>query len=353
MMALWHETDGGWSLLDPVPFPDEATLHDLVAREPQLLPLSGSPQVAVLGREVSLGSGAADLIAVEDSGQVVVIEVKLAQNAEARRAVVAQALAYASYLDGLSLESFERDVLARHLRLSGFSSIVDAVSDVDQTGAFDGETFVTGLRESLAHGRFRVVLVLDQAPPELVRLVGYLERVTGELTIDLVAVSLYEAGGARLLVPQRVDPARPARETSTPAERQTQGELSLGPEAFEASIDSAPRDRETLRTVTAWAKDLEKAGLARLYSYRGTSGRLTLLPYLIDEDAGLITVWNDNGAYISLWRSVFERRAANTIEAVEAHLGKRIGQGGTTREITDELLDVLAQAYAATVTADA
>ena len=42
--------------------------------------------------------------------------------------------------------------------------------------------------------------------------------------------------------------------------------------------------------------DASREGLARLFSFQGTTGRMTLLPYLWNEEAGLVTVWNDNGA---------------------------------------------------------
>ena len=68
-----------------------------------MLPLAGAPRLVMLGREVPLGTGYADLLAVERSGRLVLIEVKLARNAEARRAVVAQILAYAAFLGGTLL----------------------------------------------------------------------------------------------------------------------------------------------------------------------------------------------------------------------------------------------------------
>jgi RecB family endonuclease NucS len=79
-----------------------------------MLPLSGSPRVVVLGREVQLGTGYADILAVEDNGRLVVIEVKLAKNSEARRAVVAQVLAYAAYLHGMQVAGLEQ-LLSRNL----------------------------------------------------------------------------------------------------------------------------------------------------------------------------------------------------------------------------------------------
>ena len=105
MNSIWRNHGGKWTLAAPSGFPDEATLHELVEDAPQTLPLAGLPSLTIVGREVRLGSGYADLIAVESSGRVAVIEIKLARNAEARRAVVGQVLAYAAYLHGLSVEA--------------------------------------------------------------------------------------------------------------------------------------------------------------------------------------------------------------------------------------------------------
>ena len=119
MTAIWQNDGTGWRLLAPTGFPDERTLHDLVEETPRILPLAGDPGMVVLGKEVLLGNGYADLVAVEPSGRLVVIEIKLSRNAEARRAVVAQILTYAAHLKGLSPETVERDVLGRHLRGRG------------------------------------------------------------------------------------------------------------------------------------------------------------------------------------------------------------------------------------------
>lgn len=124
MTAIWGSDPGGvWRPLAPAAYPAEAALHDLVQRAPQMLPLAGFPRLTVLGREVRLGGGYADLLAVESSGRLVVIEVKLAGNAEARRAVVAQVLSYAGYLQGLDSCQLESQVLAPHL---GGSSVLAA-----------------------------------------------------------------------------------------------------------------------------------------------------------------------------------------------------------------------------------
>ena len=110
----------------------------------------------------------------------------MAWNPEARSAVVAQILTYAAFLHGMDLATFEQVILAPHLLKRGFDGLAAAVSASDQTGSFDPATFAAGLQESLQEGRFRLVLVLDDAPAELVRLTGYLEAVTDKLIIDLL-----------------------------------------------------------------------------------------------------------------------------------------------------------------------
>ena len=103
MTAIWGtDPNGRWLPLTPTPYLAEAELHDLVRDAPQMLPLAGTPQLTVLGREVRLGNGYADLLAVESTGRLVVVEVKLSANAESRRAVVAQVLSYAAIYRALT-----------------------------------------------------------------------------------------------------------------------------------------------------------------------------------------------------------------------------------------------------------
>ena len=71
--TIRRREDGKWRPMSPSGFPLEKTLHDLVEEGPNLLPLIGAPRLTVIGREVTLGSGSADLLAVD--GRPVVIEV--------------------------------------------------------------------------------------------------------------------------------------------------------------------------------------------------------------------------------------------------------------------------------------
>lgn len=347
MTAIWGtDPNGSWLLLAPVAYLAEAELHDLVHDAPQMLPLAGTPQLTVLGREVRLGSGSADLLAVESTGRLVVIEVKLSANAEARRAVVAQVLSYAGYLQGLDLGQLESQVLREHLGAAG--SVLGAVQADERQDVVDPAAFADGIARSLADGGFRLVIVLDSAPDELVQVVGYLQMVTDKIDIDLVTVTAYEVNGSRVLVPQRIEPARRTQQMSDAAVNARQsGTQTHGSGDFRTAIDQAPPGfRDDLARVTDWAESLEAEGLARLATRRGTSGITSLRPLLHSGGVALVTIYIDRkSSYMQFSRSVFERRTPEAIPAVEAALGTTLTQGNTTRAFTEELLTALTGAY--------
>ncbi len=98
MTGTWQDTPDGLVPLPTQPFLREKDLHDSIERAPAMLPLRGQPRLVILGREVLLGTGYADLVALDaDTGQPVVIEVKIAANSD-RRSVFTQVLGYASHL---------------------------------------------------------------------------------------------------------------------------------------------------------------------------------------------------------------------------------------------------------------
>ena len=121
MTGIWTNTGEGWQLSYPQVFQEEATLHKLIEENPQLLPLACSPRLTILGSEIKLGTGYADILAVESNGRPAIIEVKLAGNPEARRAIVSQVIAYAAFLHGFTIESLEQGPYGNHLRMKATS----------------------------------------------------------------------------------------------------------------------------------------------------------------------------------------------------------------------------------------
>lgn len=352
MTGIWVNSGEGWDLGTPEMFPDEDTLHKLIAKNPQLLPLAGSPRLTVLGSEVLLGTGYADILAVEPTGRPVIIEVKLARNSEARRAIVSQVLAYAAFLHGTDVESLEQGPLRNALADAGHVSVLETVQAGDQEGAVDGESFSDALQEFLDTGNFRLVLVLDEVSAELAQIISYLDTITVQsLTIDLMTVSVFEVNGAQIALPQRVtsdfsDTVTP-ESLARPKRAGSRGILSDGSDAFRASVEGATGEaQKTFGELIEWAERLGDLSNVRLSTYAGVS-QYSLLPRIMPDRAGLVSIWNyQNQASISVWRSVFERRAPNSIELVERAIAPaRIGQGNTIYDITPQVLEALTTAY--------
>jgi hypothetical protein len=73
---------------------------------------------------------------------------------------------------------------------------------------------------------------------------------------------------------------------------------------------------------------------------------MTLLPKLCADNAGLVAIYNDRGTpSLQFWRSVFERRAPESLPRVEQLATVEVGQGKTTYEVSEELLEALTDAY--------
>ncbi|SEE55604.1 hypothetical protein [Jiangella alba] len=346
MPGIWSQRDGRWVALEPTRFALEQELHDLIEAEPGMLPLAGAPQLAVLGREVRCGSGYADLVAVEAAtGRPVVVEIKLASNTD-RRAVLTQVLGYAAHLRRLDTAGFEA-LLAPHLAKRRLDSIDAGAAVATANPAFDDAAFRAALSAALDEGRLRCVVVIDEAPADLIELVGYLQDVSNErLDLDLVTVTAYDVGGRRVLVPQLIEPERAIAQPMPARALAPEPAVTDGPGVFATAIDTvAPDRRPLLQQLLAWAIELETGGLATLHTAAGRD-RWTLRVHLRGQRRGLVTLWNENGGYVSPFRSVFLQVAPDTLRLLDERYPGEIGAGNYVR--TDDvagLLELLTAAY--------
>ena len=316
MSGIWTKMDGKWRAASSRDFESEKELHDLVEENIGMLPLAGSPRLFVLGREVPLGGGYADLLAVEASGRPVIAEVKLARSPEAKRAIVAQVISYAAFLQGYDVESLAKGPLSKSLADQDQVSILGMAMTQDQEDEIDSDTFETSLQEYLTNGMFRLVLIMDDSSEELERVIAYLDAVTKQsLTIDLITFRIYDVNGTEVAMPQRITPDLSLTSdtvSGVSTKRASKAILSDGPDAFIASFaEIEGDDRQVFDQLVNWAKEISKLQGVNLYTATGVNkSRFTLLPRLATDNAGLVTIWNDNSRpYISFWRGVFERRA--------------------------------------------
>ena len=254
----------------------------------------------------------------------------------------------------MSVEGLEEGPLERALADVGHGSVLAAALAQDQEGAIDSATFTTSLQEYLDEGNFRLVLVLDEVSAELERIVAYLDAITVHwLTVDLITLSIFEVNGAQIALPQLVSPDLSAMPPSASSSRTRssgrRGELTDGADVFRDSVRDIEGDtRQLFDELMAWAEEIASLPNVRLFTFAGVGGkRITLLPRIMPDRAGLVTLWNvEKRPYISVWRSVFERHAPGSVKSVEQAIAPtEFGQGNTLHHITPEVLETLRGAY--------
>ncbi|MCY3882342.1 MAG: hypothetical protein OXG61_09495 [Chloroflexi bacterium] len=351
MTGIWTKVGDKWNLATASDYENEQELHDRIVAAPEMLPLSGQPVIVAPYQEVPLGGGSADVLAFEANGRPVVIEVKLSKNPEAKRAVVAQTLAYAAWLHGTTVEALETRILASHLSKNDHGKLSDAIEE----HGIDDAAFYQSLEQHLDRGSFRLVIVLDDAPAQLVRLMGYLETITtDQITVDLVTVTAYEVNGAQVLLPQRVDPERvPALALARPpaSRRSNTVQTTEGSAAFRDAIDRLGDGElaRRLRQYVQWAEQLEAEDLCRLDTGEGTA-RYSLRLRLVGMNTTIVALVlpkeppEEHHFWIQI--GVARREAPNALPyLIKAGGLDETKQAGSPAAITDELLDALARAY--------
>ena len=180
MLVRPGDTDA--QLVPETPLPLEKDLHDVLTSHPELLPADdlGLGTSVVVGRESNLTSGYADLVLVDDRGQLCLVEVKKEGNPDTRQ-VVAQLLDYAAGLWGLTLSEFEQRVVAPFLVGAGSDGathlgehMAAALADVDGDAAAVAATALERLEQNLAAGDFTLVVAAPEIPDGVQRVLEYL-----------------------------------------------------------------------------------------------------------------------------------------------------------------------------------
>ena len=294
-----------------------------------------------------------DLLGLDEQGRLVVIELKRTKSGDHSEL---QAIRYAAMVSTMTLEQMidaHRDYVAKRGRDEDARlAILGHLEAADEADA------------EIQTQRPRIVLASAGFSTELTTSVLWLRD--ADIDIRCVKLQLYRSGDGLMLdasqlvpLPEAADYLVKVREREAVERKQRrQGELVLGGEAFRDTIASVPEGSQgLLMRLYEWATALEREGLCRLSTYFGTGmseGETSLLTRIEPEKSGLVCIYNYQGktrnypgnARIQFFRSVFERKAPNSISQVENLISPlQIRQGNWTGDIPDGLLDALTDAY--------
>ena len=245
-----------------VPDGPERWLQLRIMENPAIL-LAGaaSPKharVRSIGCEIVLPGGRRiDWIGISPEGEIVLAEIKLGNNSQSKREIVAQALDYYSALRGMSYESLENACQkATRSLLSGDKGLFEAAGAADSD--YTADEFAERVTDNLRSGTVLLALALDHVPVSLARLVSdvLMEQPALPFSVSLVEIGLYdEPSGGVLLAPV----LRAAVLTTTRAVIRLEGSLAV--EALAAGAeDQAQTSGRAKRSMDDFLAVLEKSG---------------------------------------------------------------------------------------------
>jgi hypothetical protein len=189
----------------------EHVLQKLVADHPEMLvgdDADGAKRWLLIEREApvaeeedSAGRWSLDHLFVDSDGVPTLVEVKRREDPRARRYVVAQMLDYAA--NGVVSWSAEqmRQRFESRCRVEGRNPAEEFRAAF---GGRDADELWGRVHTNLAARRLRLVFVADSIPPELRRIVEFLNEQMGETEVLAVEVKQYvdEAGAQQTIVPR-------------------------------------------------------------------------------------------------------------------------------------------------------
>jgi hypothetical protein len=196
---------GMWQKVEEWAFGKEVALQELLAANPDLIPVEmlGDERkpFRVSVREAGLpGSGQTDLIGIDEDGNIAIVEAKLAANQDIKRKVIGQILEYGAYLWKKSYTEFDEIVRARRNGRSLIDLMQEAPKEEEDWSADDFRDAVT---DNLNEGRFGLFIVVDEINEELRRIIDFLSsKSLGDLHLYALELKYFKTEQGEVVLPQ-------------------------------------------------------------------------------------------------------------------------------------------------------
>lgn len=277
-------------------YASESLLQDLLARHPSILAgdlMASTPRRWLhISREVSLaseedGSGrwSVDHLFVDQDAVPTLVEVKRSSDTRIRREVVGQMLDYAA--NAVVYWPVER-LRATFEASDGAEERLHGFLDPDA----DADVFWEQVGTNLKAGKVRLVFVADEIPPELRRIVEFLNTQMSPADVLAVEIKQYVGEGLQTLVPRMIGQTAEAQARKGRPEGRRWDEPSFledierrqGPEDLEVARQIIEWSRSHLPRFT-WGKGasfggfspaLDRGGHSYLPFYMWTNGRMQI-----------------------------------------------------------------------------
>lgn len=255
MSIIISENGKNAKRVDESNFAHEDNLQEYIAENPDVIPLYDIDEdihLLVLAREVPTGSGAIDVVGVDQTGTIYLIETKLFKNPD-KRTVVAQVLDYGASIWGASDDFSEfQKLLAEYCQNLSEQTMEEKITSFFE---MDGEQFnelLDNMRINFEAGDFKFVVLMDKLEQQLKDLILYLNQ-NSEFDIYAVELEYYKKDKLEITIPKLygAEIKEASRSSAAASKRRAWTEDAFWNEV-NANLDDDIAQK--LREIYEWAK---------------------------------------------------------------------------------------------------
>lgn len=293
--------DGTLMAMNEAPYEAELLLQRLLADYPDLLAgdqiqpraprrwLLVSREVGVPDSEAERARWSVDHLFIDQDGIPTLVEVKRSSNTQVRREVVGQMLDYAA--NGTlywSLEQIRSSFVAR-CDSEGLESSEVIESFLGNDSGMEEEAFWQTVKTNLQAGRVRLVFVADAIPPELRRIIEFLNEQMDPAEVMGLEVPQFVGEGQQALVPRVVGvTAESERRKAVATSRRRRWDEDSYFEEMASRV--SPSEVHAARRLYEWARH---RGLEISWGSGTQNGSFSLKAPVGGELASMFTVYTD------------------------------------------------------------
>lgn len=231
-------------------FGQEADLQKYIAENPEALPLDQIKQdvkFAILERESPTGVGPIDILAVDNDGEIYLIETKLYRNSDKRR-VLAQVLDYGASLwaSTVSPGDWIQRLDQRLVQRNGAGLAEKLANDFGES-----QETIDSIKENLATGSYRFLVLMDEVPDTLKDLILYINQ-NSRFTVYAIELEVYHYQDSQILIPHVFGAENKRKAVSSPHSERGQWDEDSFFMDVQSKVDAATQ--EAIRKVYNFAK---------------------------------------------------------------------------------------------------